>query len=72
MELRKFQIYGFILGGCTASDDQEKFLGVWSETNGDPCSVCSGDKSECLYYKELAALSFRGGRTHSVARSERI
>ena len=43
----------FVRSGCEAVKEPEKFLHDWFKTNGNPCSVCGTDKSQCKYYKIL-------------------
>ena len=59
---RVFPLYDFIFGGCAAIRNTEKFLDVWLETRGNPCSVCVEDKAKCPYYKKLEEVAL-GRRT---------
>jgi hypothetical protein len=49
----KLHIGDFIDSKCEAVNESEIFVHDWIETNGNPCSICYMDRSECCFYKEM-------------------
>jgi len=49
----KVSMLEYINGKCEAVKESEKFLDNWFDTDGDPCSICSKDRSKCRFYKAL-------------------
>ena len=50
---RKKNMCDFVYGGCEVVKEPEKFIAMWLNANGNPCSVCGEDKSKCSFYRKL-------------------
>lgn len=50
---RKKNMTDFVSGGCEAVGDHGKFVKMWLQTEGHPCSVCGVDRSKCPFYRKL-------------------
>jgi hypothetical protein len=52
---KKRSIYDFVYGDCRMAKGSGLLVTVWLKTKGNPCSICSREKSTCGFYKELVA-----------------
>jgi hypothetical protein len=57
---KKLHMYDFVYGGCWMQRGTAEFVTVWLETNGNPCSVCRKNKSNCGFFMQLMVLGDSG------------